>query len=542
MKHEAHSTRRVSLYDATLRDGMQGAGINFSESGKMRFAHLLDEFGIDFIEGGFAGSTPGSRRFFEQARREHFSHSKIVAFGSTRRAHIAVEEDSQLNELLQAETEHVAIFGKSSLFHVTDVLGVSAEMNLQMIEDSVAFLAEHGRKVFFDAEQFFDGYKQDAAYAVRTLEIAQSAGAIGLVLCDTNGGCLPHEIFETVQTVVAKFPQTCIAIHTHNDSGMAVACSIEAVRAGASQVQGCVNGYGERTGNADLISIIPALELKMGLPCIGDGQLKNLREISIVADDLANLRPDPSAPYVGRDAFCHKAGTHANAVMKNPKTFEHVAPESVGNQRQFVLSDQSGGAIVRQKAKELGFDVSESDPKLIRSVLKEIKQRELDGYAYEAADGSFKILLQKMMKRHTPAFELDGFRVIVEKRGRDEPCISEATIKVRVNGKEELTAGEGHGPVDALNEAMRKALTHFYPEIEQVQLTDFRVRILDPQDATRAQTRVVIESSDGMRQWGTVGVSENIIEASWQALLDSVEYKLLDDLHQQNRESVATNT
>ena len=300
-------------------------------------------------------------------------------------------------------------------------------------------------------------------------------------------------------------------------------------------MQGCINGYGERTGNADLISIIPALELKMNLPCIGTGQLQNLRTVSIVADDLTNLRPNPSAPYVGRDAFCHKAGTHANAVMKNPKTFEHVEPESVGNQRQFVLSEQSGGAIVRQKAKELGLDISKSDPKLIRSVLKEIKQRELDGFAYEAADGSFKILLEKMMKKHTPAFELDGFRVIVEKRGKDEPCLSEATIKVRVNGKEELTAGEGHGPVDALNEAMRKALTHFYPEIEHVQLTDFRVRILDPQDATRAQTRVVIESSDGTRQWGTVGVSENIIEASWQALLDSVEYKLLDA--SRNRES-----
>jgi 2-isopropylmalate synthase len=349
------------------------------------------------------------------------------------------------------------------------------------------------------------------------------------VLCDTNGGSLPHEVFAVTRQVCETFPGVQIGIHTHNDSGLAVATSLEAVRAGARQVQGCMNGYGERTGNANMVSILPALELKMGFSCVGEEKLRKLREVSVVTDDLANQRADPRQPFVGRSAFSHKAGAHVNAIQKNPKTFEHIEPEQVGNQRHVLVSELSGNANVLMKAAELGTDLSALDKETTKSILDEVKRRENKGYSYELADGSFKILLQKVLKKHTSFFELEGFRVIVEKRGRDEPCISEATIKVKVNGETELTAGEGLGPVDALNAALRNALTRFYPEIEHIALTDYRVRILDPQEATRAATRVLIESGDGVRQWGTVGVSENIIEASWQALSDSVEYKLYED-------------
>jgi 2-isopropylmalate synthase len=524
------TTEKVFLYDTTLRDGAQGEGISFSDAGKVRFARMLDEFGIDYVEGGFAGSNPRDRRFFEDIRKERLSQAQVVAFGSTRRVDVDAKDDSQLAGLLAAGTEWVTIYGKSWLLHVQDVLRTTGAHNLQMIADTVGFLRAAGRKVFFDAEHFFDGYKADPAYAMQALGAAVKEGAAGVVLCDTNGGCLPHEVFAISRVVCEALPEVQIGIHTHNDSGLAVATSLEAVRAGARQVQGCMNGYGERTGNANLASIVPALELKMGFTCVGPARLRRLREVSRITDDLANQRADPRQPYVGRSAFSHKAGAHVNAIQKNPKTFEHVEPERVGNERHVLVSELSGTSNVLLKAAELGVDMSALDKEATRSILEEVKRRENRGYSYESADGSFKILLQKVLNKHTPFFELEGFRVIVEKRGRDEPCISEATIKVKVAGETELTAGEGHGPVDALNAALRQALTRFYPEIENIALTDYRVRILDPQDATRAVTRVLIESGDGIRQWGTVGVSENIIEASWQALLDSVEYKLFEDL------------
>ncbi len=520
---------KVFLYDTTLRDGAQGEGISFSDAGKVRFAHVLDDFGIDFIEGGFAGSNPRDRRFFEDIRKERLTHARITAFGSTRRVDVDAKDDPQLAGLLAAETEWVTIYGKSRLLHVTDVLRTTGDKNVQMIADTVGYLKAAGRQVFFDAEQFFDGYKDDPAYALSALDAAVREGAAGIVLCDTNGGTLPHEVYEITRAVRGAFPGVEIGIHTHDDSGLAVANSLEAVRAGARQVQGCVNGYGERTGNANIVSIIPSLELKMGFCCVGQEKLKKLREVSLVTDDLANQRANPRQPFVGRSAFSHKAGAHVNAIQKNPKTFEHIEPEQVGNQRHVLVSELSGSANVLMKAAELGMDVSSLDKEMTRAILDEVKRRENKGYSYESADGSFKILLQKVLKKHTPFFELEGFRVIVEKRGRDEPCVSEATIKLKVNGETELTAGEGHGPVDALNAALRQGLTRFYPEIENISLTDYRVRILDPQEATRAMTRVLIESGDGVRQWGTVGVSENIIEASWQALLDSVEYKLYED-------------
>ena len=520
---------KVFIYDTTLRDGAQGEGISFSDTGKVRFAKLLDDFGVDFIEGGFAGSNPRDLRFFNDIRNEKLSHAKITAFGSTRRADMDAKDDPQLAGLLAANTEWVTIYGKSWLLHVTDVLRTTGENNVQMIADSVGFLKDAGRNVFFDAEHFFDGYKDDGAYALKALEAALRAGAAGLVLCDTNGGCLPHEIFEITQTVCKKFPGTQIGIHTHNDSGLAVATSLEAIRAGARQVQGSINGYGERTGNANLVSIIPAIELKMGLHSVGATKLSQLCHVSALTADLVNQRADSRQPYVGRTAFSHKAGMHVNAVQKNAKTFEHIQPEQVGNERHVLVSELSGSANVLMKAKELGIDVSTVNKKNVQAILEELKVRENQGFSYESADGSFKILLQKVLNTHKPFFELEGFRVIVEKRGRDEPCISEATVKIKVGDETELTAAEGHGPVDALNAALRSALTPFYPGIKDISLADYRVRILDPEEATRAMTRVLIESGDGKAQWGTVGVSENIIEASWQALLDSIEHKLFSE-------------
>jgi len=520
---------KVFLYDTTLRDGAQGEGISFSDAAKVRFARMLDEFGVDYIEGGFAGSNPRDRRFFEDIRKEKLSHARVAAFGSTRRADVDARGDPQLAGLLAAETEWVTVYGKSWRLHVKDVLRTTGDNNLQMIADTVGFLRASGRQVFFDAEHFFDGYKDDPAYALKALGAAVREGAAGVVLCDTNGGCLPHEVYAITRDVCAAFPGVQVGIHTHNDSGLAVATSLEAVRAGARQVQGCVNGYGERTGNANIVSIVPALELKMGFACVGPERLKKLREVSVLTDDLANQRSDPRQPYVGRSAFSHKAGAHVNAIQKNPRTFEHVEPDAVGNQRHVLVSELSGAANVMMKAAELGTDFASLDKARARAILDEIKRRENKGYSYESADGSFKILLQKVLNKHKPFFELEGFRVIVEKRGSNDPCVSEATVKVKVDGVTELTAGEGRGPVDALNAALRQALTRFYPEIEHITLTDYRVRILDPQEATRALTRVLIESGDGARQWGTVGVSDNIIEASWQALLDSIEYKLYED-------------
>jgi 2-isopropylmalate synthase len=520
---------KVELYDTTLRDGAQAEGISFSDAGKVRLALSLDEFGVDLIEGGYAGSNPRDRKFFDDIRKERLTHARIVAFGSTRRADLDCAADPQLQGLLAAETSHCTIFGKSWRLHVRDVLRTTDANNLQMIADTVGFLRQHGRVVIFDAEHFFDGFKDDAAYALGALDAAAREGAVSLVLCDTNGGCLPHEIFDITRQVVARFPQLRIGIHAHNDGGMAVANSIEAVRAGAGHVQGTINGYGERTGNANLTAIMPTLELKLGRVCVGPEKLRKLRELSLLADDLANQRPDPRQPYVGRASFSHKAGAHVNAVQKNPRTFEHVPPESVGNERHVLMSEIAGGSNVLMKAIELGAAHLAHDKAAAREVLDELKKHEKLGYSYEGADGSFRILMQKVLKKHKPFFELDGFRVIVEKRGKDSPCLSEATVRITVNGQTELMAGEGNGPVDALNNALRAALTRFYPRVKEVALIDYRVRILDPEEATAAMTRVVIESSDGQRQWGTVGVSENIIEASWQALLDSVEYKLFAD-------------
>lgn len=516
--------RKVATYDCTLRDGAQGEGISFSGAGKIRVARRLDEFGIDYIEGGFAASNPKDMEFFKQIKKEKLTHAKVAAFGSTRRANTPVGEDQGTQALLEADTAVCTFFGKSWMLHVRDVLRTTGEENCAMVADTARYLKEHGKEVVYDAEHFFDGYKDSAEYAISTLKAAEEAGADCIVLCDTNGGCLPHEVFEITKAVGERIG-TPLGIHVHNDGELGVANSLEAVRAGAVHVQGTINGFGERCGNANLCSIIPNLVLKMGCACLKDGGLNQLRDVAMFVHELSNVRPFPKAPFVGDSAFAHKAGMHVDAVRKNPESFEHIHPDAVGNQRRILISELSGSANVFLKAVEMGWDLDKKSPE-VKSILKELERLEKEGYEFEAAEASFKLLIQKVLKAHKSFFDLDGFRVIVEKRHKDEPCISEATVKLNVKGETEHTVGEGDGPVDALNAALRQALTRFYPDIAKVVLTDYRVRILDPEEATAAKTRVLIESSDGLKRWDTVGVSENIIEASWEALVDSVEYKL----------------
>ena len=519
--------QKVSIYDTTLRDGAQGEGVSFSGAGKLRLAMRLDEMGVDFIEGGFAGSNQKDMEFFKIIREKELKHSKIVAFGSTRRANTPVGEDSFVASIIEAGTPAAAVVGKAWSLHVREVLRTTEAENFAMISDTVRFLKDHNIEVLFDAEHFFDGFKDDPDFAMKALGAAADAGADALVLCDTNGGCMPNEIHEITNQVVSAF-RTPVAIHCHNDAGVAVANSLEAVRAGAVQVQGTINGVGERCGNADLCAVIANLEVKMGCTCVGNGELGRLREVSLLLDDLTNLRHNGKAPYVGLSAFSHKAGQHVNAVNKNPHTFEHIDPSQVGNTRRILVSELSGQSNVLLKAVELGVGRTASK-EATRDILAALKELENKGYAFEAADASFRILIQKVLKEHRSFFDLEGFRVIIEKRGKDEPCVSEATIKVCVRGESEHTVAEGGGPVNALDTALRKALIRFYPEIAKVVLTDYNVRILDPEEATAAKTRVLIESSDGEENWGTVGVSENIIEASWEALVDSVEYKLFKE-------------
>ncbi|HOX18395.1 MAG TPA: citramalate synthase [Kiritimatiellia bacterium] len=516
--------KRIAIYDTTLRDGAQGEGISFSVEGKVRVAKRLDAFGVDYIEGGFAASNPKDMAFFKEIKKEKLAHAKIAAFGSTRRANTPVAKDAGTRALLEADTPVVTIFGKSWRLHVKEVLRTTDEENLAMIADTVRHLKQHGKEVIYDAEHFFDGYKDDREYALKTLRAALDAGADLVVPCDTNGGALPHEVFSIIQDVIrAVGPK--VGIHTHNDGETGVANSLEAVRAGAVQVQGTTNGYGERTGNANLTSIIPNLVLKMGCDCLREGSLKQLREVSQFVDEIANVRPNRKAAFVGDSAFAHKAGMHVDAVRKVARSFEHIDPAVVGNERRVLVSELSGASNIFLKAVEMGMNLDKTSPE-VKEILRELERQEKEGYEFEAAEGSFKLLVQKVLKAHRPFFTLEGFRVIVEKRHRSEPCLSEATVKLTVNGETEHTVAEGDGPVDALNSALRNALTRFYPQIADVVLTDYRVRILDPETATAAKTRVLIESSDGRQTWGTVGVSGNIIEASWEALVDSVEYKL----------------
>ena len=517
--------KKIFIYDTTLRDGSQGEGISFSGGSKIKMALKLDEFGVDYIEGGYAGSNPKDMEFFHEIRKHKLHHAKVAAFGSTRRADVPVGEDANVLRLLEAGTPVVTIFGKTWQLHVSEVLKTTVAENRRMIAETVHFLKRHDKEVIFDAEHFFDGYKDSPAFALDMLKAAVEAGAHAIVLCDTNGGTLPHDIHGITAEVVKAFPTIQVGIHTHNDAELAVANSLEGVRAGAVQVQGTINGYGERTGNANLCSIIPTLELKMGCRAVPEGSLKQLRSLSIFVDDLVNVRHNSKSAYVGMSAFSHKAGMHVNAVQKLPRSFEHVLPESVGNERRILISEGSGSSSVLLKAIEMGVDLKKSSPE-VKDILDSLKTLEKQGYTYEAADASFRMLVQKVLKKHKSFFDLESFRVIMEKEGAHKPCVSEASVKVRVGNEVEHVVAEGDGPVNALDRALRKALARFYPEIEKVVLTDYSVRILDPEEATAAKTRVIIESSDGENHWGTVGVSVNIIEASWEALVDSVEYKL----------------
>ena len=525
--------KKIQIYDTTMRDGMQAEGISLSSASKIRLAMKLDEFGVDYIEGGFAASNPKDMEFFAEMKKRRLKKSKIAAFGSTRRANTPIGEDSGTSQLLAAGMPVATIFGKSWRLHVTDVLRTTENENLAMIKDTVRCLKENGKEVIYDAEHFFDGYKDSPEFAMRTIMAALDGGADGIVLCDTRGGSLPHEISDITAAVARVIPVT-LGIHSHNDAEMAVANSIEAVRAGATHVQGTINGFGERCGNANLCSIIPCLKLKMGAEFSQFGKLKELTDLSRFVDSLLNVAHDRRLAYVGTSAFAHKAGMHVNAVEKNPESFEHVKPEEVGNERRILISELAGGSNVLLKAVQMGVEISRSSPQ-VKEVLHHLEQLEKKGYEFEGADASFKILIQKVLKKHRPFFDLLGFRVIVEKRGKSEPPRSEAIVKLKVNNDVEHRVAEGDGPVNALDNALRLALTKFYPAVAKVALTDYHVRIIDPKEATAAKTRVIIESTDGEDSWGTVGVSENIIEASWEALVDSVEFKLFKDEEKKGR-------
>jgi 2-isopropylmalate synthase len=515
---------RVEILDTTLRDGAQGEGISFSLEDKLRIARRLDELGIHYIEGGWPGSNPKDARFFERAGSLALRQAAIVAFGSTRRADVAPAEDANLAALLAAGTPVVTLFGKSWQLHVERVLGTTLDENLRMIGDSIRYLRAAGRRVIYDAEHFFDGFAANPDYALETLRAALAAGAECLVLCDTNGGTLPGRLAAAVARVRATFPDVPLGIHAHNDSGLAVANTLAAVEAGATHVQGTFNGYGERCGNADLCAVIPNLQLKMGLTVLAPEQLAALTEAAHFVSEVANLRPNPHAPYVGRSAFAHKGGVHVSAVLKAAESYQHIDPSLVGNERRVLVSELSGKGNILHKAAELCPDL-ETPTEQAREVLREVKELEARGYQFEGAEGSFELLLRRSQPGYQPPFELLDFLVLVEKR-RGTGIIAEATVKARVGDEIIHTAAVGNGPVNALDRAIRKAILPFYPELDRVQLVDYKVRILDEEAATAAQTRVLIEASDGERNWNTVGSSTNIIEASFHALVDSLELPL----------------
>ncbi len=515
----------VSIYDTTLRDGSQGEGISFSVSDKIRIAHELNKLGVHYVEGGWPGSNPKDIEFFREMKGHNFTTTKIAAFGSTRRANVLPENDDNLIKLIEAETPVVTMFGKSWTLHVLKILKTTLEENAKMIYDSIKMMKDNGRLGFYDAEHFFDGYKDDPKYAIETLQAAQDAGADCIILCDTNGGSMPGEIRSIVQAVQQKI-STPLGIHCHNDSGLAVANSLIAVEEGCAQIQGTMNGFGERTGNANLTTIIPNLKLKYNCDLITDEQLQSLCEVSQFVDELANRIHDKSAPYVGRSAFAHKGGMHVNAVQKTPISFEHIEPEQVGNQRRVLVSELAGRSNIFLKAKELNIDLQQNTPE-VKDILKSLKELEHKGYEFEAAEGSFELLVRKKLEKHDNFFDLLGFRVIVERR--NDELISEATIKIKVGGEEQYTVAEGDGPVNAMDMALRKALQKYYPNLASMELIDFKVRVMEGTSGTGAGVRVLIQSKADGKYWGTVGVSENIIEACWEALSDSVEYKLLKD-------------
>ncbi|MCM8830992.1 MAG: citramalate synthase [Candidatus Omnitrophica bacterium] len=519
--------RKILIYDTTLRDGSQGEGISYSVYDKIRIASQLDDFGIHYIEGGWPGSNPKDMEFFLKMSKHPLKISKLVAFGSTRRPNISVTEDANIKGLLKAKVDTVTIFGKTWDLHIREVLKTSLEENLNMIRDTISFLVSKGLTVFYDPEHFFDAYKANKEYTIKCLLTAQEAGASAIVLCDTNGGSLTSEIFKIVSEVRPKI-KVLLGIHCHNDCGLAVANSIAAVEAGADMVQGTINGYGERCGNADLIPIIANIKLKLGLDCVDTEKLKQLTYLSYFVSEISNMTLRNDQPYVGSSAFAHKGGVHINAVMKNPKSYEHIDPEVVGNKRRILVSELAGKSGIIVYAKNLNLDLNKDDPKT-KKILKLVQNLEHKGYHFEAAEASFELLLKRAFRQYKKFFELESFRVVVEKH-KDKEITSEAIIKLKIKGTKEHTAAEGDGPVNALDNALRKALYNFYPTLSKMHLSDFKVRVLDAKEGTAAKVRVLITSQDQNGSWSTIGVSENIIEASWQALVDSIEYKLLKDI------------
>jgi 2-isopropylmalate synthase len=517
---------QVEIYDTTLRDGSQGEGINFSVADKLRIAEKLDAFGVHYIEGGWPGSNPKDIEFFAQAAKKKFKHAKLAAFGSTRKKNTPVEQDEQVRLLIDAGTPVVTIYGKTSMLHVKEVLRCSPEENLGMIGDTVRFLKDNGKFVIYDAEHAFDGYKLDPEYALATWQAAEKAGADFVVLCDTNGGCLPNEIAAITKFAVGRL--NCkVGIHTHDDSGVGVANALAALDSGAVHVQGTINGYGERTGNCNLISLIPLVHFKQKKTCVPAASLPKLKELSLFVDVVANVRHNPRLPWVGSSAFAHKGGTHVNAVQKLASSYEHINPEMVGNTRNVLISDLAGRSNIVMKANTLGFKLTNDTPEL-KQMLDTVKAREHDGYEFEAAEASLVLLIRRaLQKNFQPPFSVGEYHVSSRGNGHGAPCACEATVKIHVGKDWEHTAAEGDGPVNALDAALRKALTRFFPELKRITLTDYKVRILGSNTGTAAKTRVLITSTDGKREWGTVGVSENIITASLEALGDSMIFALL---------------
>ena len=516
---------KITLYDTTLRDGMQAEGVSFSLEDKLAIAKCLDELGLDYIEGGYAASNPKEMQFFAQSATLNLKNSKIVAFGCTRRADSKVDDDAFLNAILACKTPAATLVGKAWDMHVTNVLGCSLDDNFNMCADSVGFLKKHGIETFFDAEHFFDGYKANPDYAIKVLGAAAEAGADALILCDTNGGTLPDQIYQITKEVCEKFTSIVIGIHTHNDSDCATANTVAAVRAGARHVQGTINGIGERCGNANLCTVIPNLALKMRFDLLTPEKIKTLTEVSHYIFEIGNLTPVMNMPYVGESAFAHKAGLHVDALRKDKRTYEHIDPALIGNERRFLISELSGKSNVLAALEKEKID---QDKKLAKKILNRVQELENEGYQFEAANASFDLLVKKIMGTYKPTFELIKYYVTVEKNHTGK-MVNEATVKLKVGDNVQHVVGEGDGPVNALDAALRKALENIYPSIKDVHLIDYKVRVVNARAGTAARVRVIIESRDKTSIWGTVGVSENIIEASWLALVDSVEYKLQKD-------------
>jgi 2-isopropylmalate synthase len=515
----------IEIYDTTLRDGTQGEGIAFSVGDKLRIAERLDAFGIHYIEGGWPGSNPKDIEFFAQAKHRTFKRARLAAFGSTRRKHVHVDQDDQVRLLLDAATPVVTIYGKTWLLHVTEVLQTTPDENLAMIAETVRFLKQHGKFVVYDAEHAFDGWKDNREYALATWQAAEQAGADVVALCDTNGGSLPGEVVEITRHARAGLT-TRLGIHTHDDIGLGVANALAALDAGASHIQGTLNGYGERTGNCSLTSVMPIVQFKLKKSSIPPESLAQLKELSQFVDETANIRPNPRLPWIGAAAFSHKGGTHVNAVQKVIRSYEHIDPALVGNARHVLISDLAGRSNIVMKARELGFDVTNDTPQL-REILNRIKELEHEGFEFESADGSLALLIRRALTHAPPPFSVDAYHVAVRRDGPASVC--EAVVKVRIGAESEHRVAEGDGPVNALDAALRAALVRYYRQLTDVHLTDYKVRIIDSTAGTAARTRVLIESSDGTSEWGTVGVNENIVEASLQALVDSLEYALVKE-------------